>query len=270
MEGFISVHRKIFDNWVWDDKPFSRGQAWLDILLLANHKDNKFPLGKEIVYVERGSFITSELKLMERWGWGKTKTRTFLKLLEDDNMIIKKSNNKQTTITVCNYNVYQFSANHNQTTDKLQTNLNQTMDKLQPYTNNNDNNANNVNKNKYSHLESDISEIRKLYPGNKNKAGAYKKLPKLIEKYGKEQLIRCIERYNQYVQNTRADGFASLQYKNESTFWNGGYIDYLDENVSQEIVSQSKEEVEYDNTRFTPEQLEAYYRTDPEDEDLPF
>lgn len=134
----------------------------------------------------------------------------------------------------------------------------------------NDNEDDNDKKYIYSHLEADKSEIRKLYPGNKNKSVADKKLPKLIEKYGKEQLIRCIERYNQYVQNTRADGFASLQYKNESTFWNGGYIDYLDENVSQETVSQSKEEVEYDNTRFTPEQLEAYYRTDPEDEDLPF
>lgn len=140
-----------------------------------------------------------------------------------------------------------------------------------PYNDNEDDNEDdNDKKYVYSHLEADKSEIRKLYPGNKNKSVADKKLPKLIEKYGKEQLIRCIERYNQYVQNTRADGFASLQYKNESTFWNGGYIDYLDENVSQEIVSQSKEEVEYDNTRFTPEQLEAYYRTDPEDEDLPF
>lgn len=145
MEGFISIHRKIFDNWVWEEKPFSRGQAWIDILLLANHKDNKFPLGKEIVTVPRGSFITSELKLMERWGWGKTKTRTFLKLLEDDNMIVKKSNSKQTTITVCNYNTYQLSPNYKETTNEPQINHRQTTDKLQTYTNNNDNNVNNDN-----------------------------------------------------------------------------------------------------------------------------
>lgn len=146
------------------------------------------------------------------------------------------------------------------TTNNQQSNNNQIT------TNKNEKNVKNDKKiNKYSHLEADISEIRKLYPGNKNKAVADKKLPKLIEKYSKEQLIRCIERYNQYVQDTRANGFATLQYKNEGTFWNGGYMDYLDENVSQ-----SKKEVEYDNTRFTPEQLEVYYRRDPEEEELPF
>lgn len=78
-------------------------------------------------------------------------------------------------------------------------------------------------------LELDIEEIRKHYKGTKTKAAAVKKLPKLIKDYGKEQLIRAIERYNKYVDEERRKGFRTLKYKNESTFWNGGFIDYLDD-----------------------------------------
>ncbi len=127
-KGYIKLHRTIFSNWVWKDKPFSKGQAWIDLVMMANYKANKFVLGNEIVEVERGQFITSELKLMERWGWGKSKTRGFLKVLEDDGMIVKKSDRQKTTINIVNYPLYQDSettdeprADHEQTTNEPQT-----------------------------------------------------------------------------------------------------------------------------------------------------
>lgn len=92
-------------------------------------------------------------------------------------------------------------------------------------------------------LEQDIEEIRKHYKGTKTKAVATKKLPKLIKDYGKEQLIRAIERYNSYVEKERKKGFKTLKYKNESTFWNGGFIDYLDDEygvVEQNIFDMIK------------------------------
>jgi hypothetical protein len=112
------------------------------MLLLANHDDNRFLLGNELIEVERGSFVTSELKLMDRWGWGKTKLRNFLELLQKDGMILKKSDRKKTTITIVNYSEYQPT----QTTSKPRANHEQTTSKPRAYTNNNDNNVNNVNK----------------------------------------------------------------------------------------------------------------------------
>ena len=38
MSGWISIHRKILNNILWQDKPFSKGQAWVDLLLITNHK----------------------------------------------------------------------------------------------------------------------------------------------------------------------------------------------------------------------------------------
>ena len=140
--GWICLHRQIFDNWIWDDRPYAYGQAWIDILLLANHDQSKFLLGNELVSVERGEFITSELKLMERWGWSKTKVRNFLALLESDDMIVKKADRKKTTIKVLNYSTYNIS----QTEKKPPENHERTAREPREDTNNNVNNVNNVNK----------------------------------------------------------------------------------------------------------------------------
>lgn len=107
MSGWIKIHRSIIENPLWTDKPFSRGQAWIDILLRANYDDKEIMLGGNIKKVNRGSFITSELKLMDKWGWSKKKVRAFLSLLESENMIERHATQKGTTINVVNYSVYQ-------------------------------------------------------------------------------------------------------------------------------------------------------------------
>lgn len=107
MSGWISLHRKIQDNWIWDDKPFSKGQAWVDMLLLAGSEEKQIFIGGEVVQLKDGSFITSELKLMERWGWSKTKVRNFLSLLQTEGMIVKVSDKKKTTIFIEKYSSYQ-------------------------------------------------------------------------------------------------------------------------------------------------------------------
>ncbi|ABR47067.1 phage protein [Alkaliphilus metalliredigens QYMF] len=145
-KGWISLHRQMQNHWLWDDKPFSKGQAWMDLLMMANHQENKFLLGNELIKVERGSFVTSELKMIKRWGWSKTKLRNFFKLLEEDEMIMKKTDKKKTILTICNYNEYQTSENHKETMREPQENQVKTTKKPQENTNNNDNNENKDNK----------------------------------------------------------------------------------------------------------------------------
>ena len=107
MSGWISIHRKIQDHWLWKEKPFDKRSAWIDILLMVNHEDKKVLLRNELIEVKRGSRITSIRQLCERWGWSNTKVKNFLNLLEKDNMLIVKSDSKKTTLTVVNYNDYQ-------------------------------------------------------------------------------------------------------------------------------------------------------------------
>ena len=134
--GWICLGRQIMDSWLWEDKPFAFGQAWTDMLLSANHASNRFPLGNEIITLQKGEFVTSELKLMARWGWSKTKVRRFLQLLENDGMIIKKTDRKKTTITIVNYSKFQdLKTDSRPIKDQIKTDSRPIKD-----TNNNDNN----------------------------------------------------------------------------------------------------------------------------------
>lgn len=123
MQGWVKLQRKIQDHWIYQEKrKFSKYEAWLDMLMMASHKDTKFVLGKELITLEKGSFVTSELKLMDRWEWGKEKVRSFLKLLEDDQMITKISDRKKTTINICNYCIYHdYEEENRPQTDHEQT-----------------------------------------------------------------------------------------------------------------------------------------------------
>jgi hypothetical protein len=113
-EGWIKLHRQLQQSDLWNEKPFSRGQAWVDMLLMANHEARNVLFDGRFIPVDRGSFITSEVKLMDKWGWSKSKVRLFLSQLEIQQMIVKKTDTKKTSISICNYCVYQDS----ETTEK--------------------------------------------------------------------------------------------------------------------------------------------------------
>ena len=106
-EGWISIHRKIQDCWIWTDEEFSKGQAWVDLLLLVNHKDTKIPFNGEFITVKAGQRITSIASLAERWKWSRHKVSDFLNILEKDEMITQIRDNKKTLITIVNFEVYQ-------------------------------------------------------------------------------------------------------------------------------------------------------------------
>lgn len=160
-QGWIALHRKIQNHWLWEDKPFCKAAAWIDLLMLANHSDKKIPLGNELVEVKAGSFIISESKLMERWGWGKSKTRAFLEMLQNDKMITKLADRKKTTITIVNYSDYKVF----ETTKKPQSDRKQTASRPQADSNNNDNNYNNDNKKeKINKKEKALFALNGLFP----------------------------------------------------------------------------------------------------------
>jgi hypothetical protein len=166
-KGWISVHRKIQSHWVWDnDEPFDKRSAWVDILLMVNHKDKKFLLGNELVEVKAGERITSERKLAKKWNWSRTKVRSFLELLEKDGMIkIIKVPQKRTRLKVLNYSDYQGYENQRKTSKKPVKNHKKTSKKPQKNLNNNDNNKNNDNNDNKEQKKPSVpyQKIKKLY-----------------------------------------------------------------------------------------------------------
>lgn len=143
-QGWVSIHRSIYDNWIWNDKEqFDKRSAWIDLLLMVNHEENKVLIDGKLKIVKRGQRITSLNKLSKRWKWSRKKVTNFLQTLEEDDMIIlKKEQGKYTTITIVNYSFYQD--------DNLQKeqvgNKWGTSEEQLKHINNNDNNDNNDNK----------------------------------------------------------------------------------------------------------------------------
>lgn len=106
-KGYILLWRDIQNNDLWTSEPFSKGQAWVDLLMMASYKEKSVVIGNKIINGEVGSVITSELSLAERWHWNRKRVRRFLALLEDLEMIEKSSYNRGTTLLIKNYEKYQ-------------------------------------------------------------------------------------------------------------------------------------------------------------------
>ncbi|HEK6696168.1 TPA: DnaD domain-containing protein [Staphylococcus aureus] len=151
MTGWISIDRSIQNHWLFKEKrTFSKFEAWIYLLMEANHSKAKVPIGNQIVTVERGQRLTSILTLSDLFNWSRFKVKTFLDLLESDGMLEVKTTSKYTLITIVNYDFYQSDQGRNQhqndikpTSKQHQSNINPTSKQHQTNTNNNDNKDNN-------------------------------------------------------------------------------------------------------------------------------
>lgn len=106
-KGWVSIHRKLMDKSLWTGEPFTRGQAWVDLLLLANHSDDSIYVRGNKIKIYRGQVGWSQKKLSERWQWNRKKVRKFLKDLEDEQQITQHKNFVTSIITINNYDYYQ-------------------------------------------------------------------------------------------------------------------------------------------------------------------
>ena len=139
-KGWVSIHRSLRDHYLWGGESFTKGQAWVDLILYANHKPAKVRIKDSFIDISRGQQARSMVTLAKDWGWSRGKVRRFLKLLENDGMIVQQTNQLTTIITICNYEVLQSNdLNKRQvdsTADGQQTDSGRD-------TNNNDNNEKN-------------------------------------------------------------------------------------------------------------------------------
>jgi DNA replication protein DnaD len=236
-QGWISVHRQLQDHWLWQDKPYTKGQAWIDLLLSASHCDSKVMFDCGVIEVKKGSFITSISKLERRWGWSNRKVTKFLDMLQADRMIERKSTKRYTTITIENYTFYQNDGR----TDAPLEHHSSTTDAPFKHTINNSNNENNSNKpinNVQIEANNLFETLWKLYPNKKGKGQVSDTQKRKIAKVGYDEMARAIERYQKDLKKD-ADW---RKPQNGSTFFNSGYEDYLDVNYQSTGTYQTKEQ----------------------------
>lgn len=106
-QGWVRLHRKICDNKLWFAEKFTKGQAWIDLFLNANHTDGSFWVRGVEVKLKRGQIGWSELTMVARWGWSKNKVRRYLKWLETEQQIVQQKSFQTTIITILKYDEHQ-------------------------------------------------------------------------------------------------------------------------------------------------------------------
>lgn len=125
--NWIKLNRSITDHWLWSSgETFSRGQAFIDLLLMAAYADHPIVSQGKRMNLKRGSMVTSIRYLADRWRWSKDKTMNFLNDLEADGTIEKVSDTKRTVLTIVNYEKYQGSATNDRTQNGRKTDTDRT------------------------------------------------------------------------------------------------------------------------------------------------
>lgn len=156
--GWASIHRSIEDNPLWLSEPFTKGQAWVDLVVFANHKKSFFFVRGNKVEIERGQIGWSQVTMAKRWKWSRKKVVNFLKMLKKEHQISYEKNSVTSIITILNYEKYQSERAAEGTTEEQQKSS-------RGYTNNNDNNDNKRESEKKRVVKKEIDNERKQLSG---------------------------------------------------------------------------------------------------------
>ena len=107
--GWFKLYRKMRENFLWRLKPFSQGQAWVDLLMRVNFSDRPIPqpgrVGPRMLH--QGEAIVSLRGLAVNWGWSKGKVQRYLQCLRNEHMIESTNEYSYTRVKLLNWKKYQ-------------------------------------------------------------------------------------------------------------------------------------------------------------------
>ena len=106
---------------MWNDEPFTRGQAWIDLIGLCQWKESKRIIKGIAVIVPRGAAPVSLRYLAQRWQWSKGKVDRYIKALQEMDMIGTHKKGVTTLISLTNYESYQSGVGQQRDAKRTQT-----------------------------------------------------------------------------------------------------------------------------------------------------
>jgi len=135
--GYVKLYRCMQDHYLWNETPYDKARAWIDLIMLANHKTGTLRKRGIKITVNRGQVGWSERELGDRWGWSRGKVKRFINELEDEHQIEQQNGpqniNVTSLITILNYEKYQTDEPQNEPETGRKTNhkraANSTMNK---------------------------------------------------------------------------------------------------------------------------------------------
>lgn len=194
-------------------------------LLHTNLEDKRY-CGKEI---KAGQFVSSITRISAETGLTESQVRTALKKLKDTGYISTKSTNKYTIYTVNEYRKYIDCGQVAETTTEENKVVENGTKMEQPVEQTEEKAKETCEKpNKKAFIDC-FERLWKQYPNKRGKGQVSDTKKKTLYEIGEEKIERALKRY---LDDLSKDS-SWRKPQNGSTFFNSGYVDYLDENYEK-------------------------------------
>lgn len=139
MEGWIKIHRKMLENpIICKDSDYL--SVWIYLLLNATHKEIPALFKGEKITLQPGQLITGRKSMSNKLKISESKIYRIINEYKSEQQIEQQTSNKNSLITILNWNKYQQSEQQNE----QQMNNKRTTTEQQLNTNKNVNNDNNI------------------------------------------------------------------------------------------------------------------------------
>lgn len=119
-DGFIRIYRNEDDDLYFRD-PFTRWQAWIDLIMLAYPSDSELYVRGIRIEAKRGCVYIGTRDLAERWQWSRGKVIRFLENLICEHKIVPQTRPQNKNVIACisitNYDKYLLDDTTNETTN---------------------------------------------------------------------------------------------------------------------------------------------------------
>lgn len=205
-------------------------------LLHTNLEDKRY-CGREI---KAGQFVSSITRISAETGLTESQVRTALKKLKDTGYISTKSTNKYTIYTVNEYQKYidcgqvakatteenTVVKNGTKMEQPVERKMEQTEEKVKETCEKSKENCEKSNKKAFIDC---FERLWKKYPNKRGKGQVSDTKKKTLYEIGEEKIERALKRY---LDDLSKDS-SWRKPQNGSTFFNSGYVDYLDENYEK-------------------------------------
>ena len=208
-------------DWEWHENT-NVFRLFYHCLLHTNLEDKRY-CGKEI---KAGQFVSSITRISAETGLTESQVRTALKKLKDTWYISTKSTNKYTIYTVNEYQKYIDCGQVAETTTEENTMVENGTKMEQPVERKMEQTDENAKKKAINEC---FERLWKQYPNKRGKGQVSDTKKKTLYEIGEEKIERALKRY---LDDLSKDS-SWRKPQNGSTFFNSGYVDYLDENYEK-------------------------------------
>ena len=241
-KGWIKLHREILDKAIFHNEKLLKVFVWCT--LKATHEEYDQLVGRQIVHLKPGQFVTGRHKASEELRLKPSTAWDYLKVLESNNTINIKSDNKFSIVTIVNWALYQSVDSYSDNeTNSSHDNKSTTNQHKQEH-------KNNKKKEVYS---PDFENFYSLYPNPMGKAQTYKNWQKVIRKYEPELILQSAKKYKKSVEGTdKSYVTTSYNFLGQKAV----YMDYLPGNGGEVQKAKKKESVVRE---LSPEDLERLF-----------